>query len=92
MKAIFVVVLGDGISLTKFRNMAILRLNWRESGNSKKNIVQLIYRISQYYSYEKSAIFGVDHRSIQKTEGGITQLFICTQLFISWGPGIFDNL
>ena len=27
------------------------------------------YRISQYYSYEKSAIFGVDHRSIQKTEG-----------------------
>ena len=30
------------ISLTKFRNMAILRLSWRGSGNSKKYIVQLI--------------------------------------------------
>ena len=43
MKAIFIVVLGDGIFLTKFRNMAILRLSWRGSGNSKKSFVQLIY-------------------------------------------------
>ena len=33
MKTIFVVVLGDEISLTKFRNMAILTLSWRGSGN-----------------------------------------------------------
>ena len=39
MKAIFVVVLGDGIFLTKFRNMAILRLSWRGSGNSARNEV-----------------------------------------------------
>ena len=43
MKAIFAVVLGDEISLTKFRNMAILRLSWRGSGNSKKYIVKLMY-------------------------------------------------
>ena len=42
MKAIFVVVLGDGIFLTKFRNMAILRWSWRGSTNSKKYILQLI--------------------------------------------------
>ena len=40
--AIFVVVLGDGIFLTKFRNMAILRLSWRGSANSKKYVVQLL--------------------------------------------------
>ena len=42
MKVIFVVVLGGGISLTKFRNMAILRLSWRGSDNSKKYFLQLI--------------------------------------------------
>ena len=54
-------------------------------------LCQCKYRISQYYSYKKNAIFGVDHRSIQRTEGGITQLFICTQLFTSWGPGILTT-
>ena len=42
MKVIFVVVLGDGISLTKFRNMAILRLSWRGSAIRKKYFLQLI--------------------------------------------------